>query len=35
VDVAFVNRVIGSLVEPIRWLADSDFQPEWSPGGRP
>jgi hypothetical protein len=26
---------IQSLVEPLRWLADSDFKPEWSPGGKP
>jgi Zn-dependent M28 family amino/carboxypeptidase len=35
VDLAFMNRVIGSLVEPVRWLLDSDFQPAWTPGQQP
>ena len=24
-----------SLIEPLRWLADSDFRPQWNPGGAP
>jgi len=35
VDLAFMDRVIGSLVGPIQWLVNSDFQPQWNPGGRP
>lgn len=34
-DVAFMTRAIQSLVEPVRWLADSDFRPQWNPGGAP
>jgi aminopeptidase YwaD len=34
-DVAFMTRAIQSLVEPVRWLADSDFRPTWNPGGAP
>jgi Zn-dependent M28 family amino/carboxypeptidase len=35
VDLAFMGRVIGSLVEPIRWLLESDFRPAWNPGQQP
>lgn len=35
VDLAFMARVIGSLVQPVQWLMDSDFQPEWDPGQKP
>ena len=35
VDVAHMADAIGSLVQPIRWLADSTFRPEWHPGMRP
>jgi aminopeptidase YwaD len=34
-DVPFMTSAIQSLVEPVRWLADSDFRPEWVAGGRP
>jgi hypothetical protein len=34
-DLPFMTAAIQSLVEPIRWLANSDFKPEWMPGGRP
>jgi aminopeptidase YwaD len=34
-DLPFMTRAIQSLVEPVRWLAASDFQPEWASGGRP
>lgn len=34
-DIAFMTRAIQSLIEPARWLANSDFKPEWKPGGRP
>jgi hypothetical protein len=27
--------VIGSMVGPIDWLLDSDFQPAWNPGQKP
>ena len=35
VDFAHMADAIRSLVEPIRWLADSTFRPEWHPGMRP
>lgn len=34
-DVPFMTAAIQSLVGPIEWLADSDFKPEWVPGGQP
>lgn len=35
IDFAFMNQAIGSMVEPIRWLANSDFKPAWNPDGKP
>jgi hypothetical protein len=35
IDVGFMTTVIQSLVEPIQWLAGSDFKPSWNPGGQP
>lgn len=35
VDIDFMGQVIGSLAEPVRWLANSDFRPEWAPGQKP
>ncbi len=35
VDLAFMDTVIGSMVAPITWLLDSDFQPIWTPGQKP
>ena len=35
VDIDFMGRVIGSLIAPLDWLLDSDFQPEWLPGQKP
>ena len=34
-DLPFMTSAIQSLVEPVRWLADSDFVPKWNHGGRP
>lgn len=34
-DKAFLIDVIDSLVEPVRWLANTDFTPAWNEGGRP
>jgi hypothetical protein len=34
-DVPFMTTAIQSLVEPVRWLATSDFRPSWNPGGAP
>jgi aminopeptidase YwaD len=35
IDFAHMTESIQSLLAPIRWLADSDFKPDWVPGGRP
>jgi hypothetical protein len=34
-DLPFMTKAIQSLVEPVRWLANSDFRPQWNPGGAP
>lgn len=34
-DLNFMTAAIQSLVEPVRWLAASDFRPAWNPGGAP
>jgi hypothetical protein len=34
-DINFMTAAIQSLVEPVRWLATSDFRPAWNPGGAP
>ncbi len=34
-DLPFMTAAIQSLVEPIRWLATSDFKPKWNTGGQP
>jgi aminopeptidase YwaD len=34
-DLPFMTAAIQSLVEPVRWLANSNFKPEWVPGGKP
>ncbi len=35
IDIPFMTTAIQSLVEPMRWLADSDFKPAWNAGGQP
>ncbi|HEV7386947.1 MAG TPA: M28 family peptidase [Phenylobacterium sp.] len=35
VDLDFMAQVIGSLVGPVTWLLNSDFQPAWNPGQKP
>jgi hypothetical protein len=35
VDLTFMVEVIQSLVEPVQWLANSDFKPVWNPGMQP
>lgn len=34
-DFAFLTEAIQSLIEPVRWLANSDFVPQWLPGKKP
>jgi peptidase M28-like protein len=35
IDFKHMDAAIGSLIEPIKWLVNSDFVPRWNPGGRP
>jgi Zn-dependent M28 family amino/carboxypeptidase len=35
IDFPFMTRSINSLVQPIRWLANSNFRPKWLPGQEP
>jgi aminopeptidase YwaD len=35
IDFAHMTESIQSMLAPIRWLADSGFKPDWTPGGRP
>ena len=34
-DLNFMTAAIQSLIEPVRWLAGSDFKPAWTKDGRP
>lgn len=34
-DLPLMTAAIQSLVEPMRWLANTDFKPSWNPGGQP
>lgn len=35
IDFAHLTAAIGSMIAPVRWLADSDFKPMWEPGKQP
>ncbi|HEU4636813.1 MAG TPA: M28 family peptidase [Edaphobacter sp.] len=35
IDFGHMTRAIQSMVAPIRWLANSDFKPQWNPGQNP
>ena len=35
IDFPFMTRSLNSLVEPIKWLANSTFRPAWVPGQAP
>jgi hypothetical protein len=35
IDFAHMTNAIASMVGPIRWLANSNWKPEWNPGGKP
>ena len=35
IDFRHMTRAIGSLIGPLEWLANSDFQPAWKPGQEP
>ena len=34
-DLAHMADAIGSLIRPVRWLANSRFKPQWTAGGKP
>ena len=34
-DFAHMTEAIASMVEPVRWLVNTDFKPRWKDGGRP
>jgi len=34
-DLAHMADAIGSMIRPVRWLANSSFKPQWKPGGQP
>ena len=35
IDFQHMDAAIGSLLEPVSWLVNSDFRPEWKAGGKP
>ena len=35
IDFAHMTEAIRSMLEPVRWLANSTFKPEWLPGKKP
>jgi acetylornithine deacetylase/succinyl-diaminopimelate desuccinylase-like protein len=35
IDFKHMEQAIASMVEPVEWLANSDFKPEWVPGKKP
>lgn len=35
IDFPHMTTVINSLVDPVKWLANSEFQPAWNPGQNP
>ena len=35
IDFEFLTHSIDSMVEPVRWLANSEWRPEWLAGGKP
>jgi len=34
-DFAHMTQAINSMVKPVLWLVNSDFKPQWNPGGKP
>ena len=35
IDFDHMDGAIGSMLRPIEWLVNSDFHPQWKPGGQP
>lgn len=34
IDMGFMTKAVQSMIEPVRWLADGDFKPQWTATGR-
>jgi aminopeptidase YwaD len=35
IDFQHMTTAIGSLIRPMEWLVNTDFRPQWNPGGKP
>jgi Peptidase family M28 len=35
IDFVHMDNAISSMIAPIRWLTDTNWKPQWNPGGRP
>lgn len=35
IDFPYMTTVIGSMIKPVLWLANSDWKPTWNPNGQP
>jgi Zn-dependent M28 family amino/carboxypeptidase len=35
IDFIHLDHAVASMIEPIRWLANTDWRPAWNPGGQP
>ena len=35
IDFKHMDAAVGSLLKPMEWLVNSDFKPQWNPGGKP
>lgn len=35
IDFSHMDRAIDSMINPIRWLADTNWKPQWNPGKKP
>jgi len=35
IDFDFLTHSIASMIEPVRWLANTNWRPEWNAGGKP
>ncbi|MGH9566876.1 MAG: M28 family metallopeptidase, partial [Candidatus Angelobacter sp.] len=35
IDFAHMEQAIQSMIDPVEWLANSDFKPEWAAGKKP
>ena len=35
IDFNHLEHAVASMIEPICWLADTDWKPSWNPGGKP